>query len=159
MRLRVLTPTGTILDTGEAVALRAADASGSFGIRPGHADFITVLSLGVLSWQDAAGAAHHVAVRGGVLRVSGGQEVEVATREARAGDDLAALAGEMLAEYARRDEEDARLRTRAARLHAAAIRQLGEVLESGRRPVITQPTPGFGHGRRRAHRRHEEAHR
>ncbi|RMD94072.1 MAG: F0F1 ATP synthase subunit epsilon [Alphaproteobacteria bacterium] len=148
MRLRVLTPIATVLDSAETAAVRAADASGSFGILPGHADFVTVLEIGVMSWRDGTGREGFVALRGGVLRVAGGREVTVATREAHVGDDLEQLERELLVEYARRDEEDAKMRTRAAQLHAAAIRRLQEVLEAGQRPVGLETAPGFGAGAR-----------
>ena len=39
---------------------------------------VTVLSVSVLSYRDAAGVERYVAVRGGVLHVRGGSVVEVA---------------------------------------------------------------------------------
>ncbi|TYO91609.1 F0F1 ATP synthase subunit epsilon [Oceanicella actignis] len=146
MRLRVMTPVAQVLDAPEVAAIRAADASGAFGILPGHADFVTLLETGALSWRDRAGRESHVAVRGGVLRVRGGALVEVAARDARCGDDLAALAREVLAEYSRRDAEETRARAEAARLHVAAARRLREVLEARRRPAPVPATPAFGPG-------------
>ena len=48
----------------------------AFGILPGHADFLTALSISVVTWRDQAGAEHHLAVRGGMLEVRGGERVE-----------------------------------------------------------------------------------
>ena len=72
-------------------AVRAEDLSGGFGILPGHADFLTVLAISVVSWSTAGDRRRHCAVRGGVLTVAAGQDVTVATREAILGDDLATL--------------------------------------------------------------------
>ena len=50
-------------------------------------------------WKDAAGQRHYCAVRRGVLSVTAGQEIAIATREAVAGDDLATLAETVLARF------------------------------------------------------------
>ena len=77
--------------------VRAEDESGAFAVLPGHIDLLTVLSVGVASWRDAAGVEHHVALRGGVLLVdSRGQRVRIATPEAILCDDLAKLETEVL---------------------------------------------------------------
>ncbi|RMH47555.1 MAG: F0F1 ATP synthase subunit epsilon, partial [Alphaproteobacteria bacterium] len=134
MRLRILTPVAEVL-AADATIVRALDATGAFAILPGHADFVTVLGIGVLGWRGGEGGEHFAALRHGVLRVTGGDTVTIATREAHVGDDLAALERELVAEYLRRDEEEAHLRTRAVQLHAAAMRRLQEVIAAGREPV------------------------
>ena len=91
MRLRITTPLAVVVDDGDVRALGADDATGSFGILPGHADFLTSLAIGVVSWRGADDAVHYCAVRRGVFTVTGGQEIAIATREAVAGDDLATL--------------------------------------------------------------------
>jgi len=89
MRLTVATPEAVIADHADVVSVRAEDATGAFGILPGHADFLTALAISVLSWRHADGRAGYCAVHGGVLRVRGG--VAVATRLALPGEDLRAL--------------------------------------------------------------------
>lgn len=86
MRLTVTTPLAIVVDAGDAAHLRAEDATGAFGILPGHADFLTALAPSVVSWRDTAGREHHVAVRGGMLRVHGGDTVAVASPEAVPGE-------------------------------------------------------------------------
>ena len=86
MRLLVTTPVSVVIDADDVAHVRAEDETGAFGVLPGHADFITVLAISVITWRDQAGVEHHVAVRGGVLTVRDGDLVEVATREA-VGDD------------------------------------------------------------------------
>ena len=95
MRLLVTTPLATVVDEEHMTRLRAEDASGWFGLHPGHADLVTVLRASVLSWQRADGSSGHVAVRGGVLTVAGGERVEVASREAVCGEDFDALVAEL----------------------------------------------------------------
>src|SRR5271167_2656300 len=91
MKLHIVTPLCVVLDEDGVEALRAEDASGSFGILPGHADFLTSLAISVVSWKGSDQRVHHCAVRRGVLGVTFGHDVAIATREAVAGDDLALL--------------------------------------------------------------------
>jgi F-type H+-transporting ATPase subunit epsilon len=56
MRLRIVTPLSVVVDE-DADSLRAEDASGSFGIRPGHAPFLTALAISIVSWKTASGRA------------------------------------------------------------------------------------------------------
>lgn len=123
MRLRIVTPLDVVADE-EIRSLRAEDASGSFGVLPGHADFLTALSLSVASWTDAAGATRHCAVRGGVLTVLGGATVVIATREAVAGDDLATLDQTVLARFRSDFDAERAERTEDLRLQMGAVRQL-----------------------------------
>jgi F-type H+-transporting ATPase subunit epsilon len=124
MRLRVTTPLAVAVDEQDVRALRAEDASGSFGILPHHADFLTRLAISVLSWEHHDGTRGYCAVRGGVLTVTGGSEVTVATREAVPGDDLATLDTVVLRRF-RSDIEAERVeRTESARLQLNAIRQI-----------------------------------
>lgn len=124
LHLKVTTPLSVVVDVADAVSVRAEDATGGFGIQPGHADFLTVLGPSVLRWRGDDGRWRFCALRGGVLRVSGGAKLAVACREAVPGDDLATLEAQV-----RRDAEavrDAARRTRgeSARLHMLAIRRL-----------------------------------
>ena len=88
MRLVIATPTGIVIDNRDVASTRAEDASGSFGILDGHADFLTALSVCVVSWREKNGAQRFCAVRRGTLAVRNGSEVSIATREALVGDDL-----------------------------------------------------------------------
>jgi F-type H+-transporting ATPase subunit epsilon len=97
MPLRIVTPLAVIVDQ-PTIRLRASDASGSFGILPGHADFLTRLSVSVVTWVTPDGAVHFCAVRGGALTVRGGN-VTIATREAVTGDDLDRLDREVLSRF------------------------------------------------------------
>lgn len=102
--LRIITPLSIIVDQA-TTGLCAVDASGSFGILPGHADFLTRLSVSVVRWTAPDGVPHFCAVRGGALTVRGGH-VAIATREAVVGDDLETLDREVLARFrADLDEE------------------------------------------------------
>jgi F-type H+-transporting ATPase subunit epsilon len=59
MRLRIVTPQAVVIDANGGQALRAEDASGSFGVLPRFADFLTSLTISVVTWRDADGASHY----------------------------------------------------------------------------------------------------
>lgn len=124
MELRITTPLEVVLEARAVASIRAEDRSGGFGILAGHADLLTVIEAGVLHWREAAGPWRYCAVRGGVLRVSGGQVVTVACREAVPGEDLAELEAGLHARAQAADEAARRARGEQVRLHANAIRSL-----------------------------------
>jgi F-type H+-transporting ATPase subunit epsilon len=123
MRLRITTPLAVVVDDDSVRALRADDATGSFGVLSGHADFLTSLTIGVVTWR-ASDVAHYCAVRRGVLSVTGGQEIAIATREAVTGDDLATLDEMVLARFRADTEAERAERVDSTRLQLNAIRRI-----------------------------------
>jgi len=136
MKLTVTTPLAIVASAADVAHLRAEDETGAFGILSGHADFLTALSVSVVSWRDHDGAEHHLAVRGGTLEVVDGDTITIATREAVADDDLGRLQREVLARMRRRLEEEQTARIDAQRLYLAAIRQICRFLTSERAPAV-----------------------
>lgn len=136
MKLSVSTPLAIVVDADNILHLRAEDETGAFGILPGHADFLTALTISVVTWRDQNGTEHHAAVRGGMLQVVDGKAIVVATREAICSDDLHHLETEVLTAFRRRLEEDQAARTDAQRLYLAAIRQICCFLRSERAPTV-----------------------
>jgi F-type H+-transporting ATPase subunit epsilon len=131
VRLRITTPLLAVVDEDGVQALRAEDASGGFGVMPGHADFLTDLAVSVVSWQGADGARRYCAVRRGVLQVAGGREIAIATREAITGEDLATLDQTVLDRF-RADLETQRTEhVDSVRLQLNAIRQIVGRLRPG----------------------------
>ena len=130
LHLTISTPDATVVDVA-AQSVRAEDDSGSFGVLPGHADLLTVLSPSVVRWRDEANTPHFCAVRGGILVVSGGNRVAIACRKALLGDRLEELEADI--HTAREAEADAEKRARVAQaqLHARAVRQLMRYLAPG----------------------------
>jgi len=124
MRLRITTPLAVVVDADAVRALRAEDATGSFGILSGHADFLTSLTIGVVSWRGADDTAHYCAVRRGVLSVTGGREIAIATREAVTGDSLATLDETVLARFRADTETERAERVDSTRLQLNAIRRI-----------------------------------
>lgn len=128
MRLDITTPFMRVLRTEDAIHVRAEDSSGAFGILQGHANFLTVLAISVLTWRDGRGRERYVAVRGGTLSVRDGSSVSVATPEAVAGEDLRCLEADVLTRFQRQLDEERAAHTAAQRLHLAAIRQIMRLL-------------------------------
>ena len=142
MRLTVTTPLAVAVDTDDVTHLRAEDDTGSFGILPGHADFLTALAISVVIWRGERSRPRYVAVRGGMLEVRNGDSIAIATPEAVPGDDLHALEVEVLARFRSALAEERAARTDAQRLYLAAIRLVVEHLGPRRAAV----PPGAGEG-------------
>lgn len=124
LHLRIATPAEVLVDSKDVRSVRAMDESGSFGVLPGHTDLLTVLPPSVVEWTDASEVRQFCAVRGGVLTVSEGRKVSVASRSAVRGASLEEL--ESVVEDARSSaiEADRKARVEQARLHAQAVRHL-----------------------------------
>lgn len=150
MRLQVVTPLEIPLDVENVASVRAEDATGSFGILPHHGDFVTAIAVSVVSWRDADGVEHRLAVRGGILRVQNGDFVQIATRQAIGGDTLEKLGENVLSELRRESEAESEARTSESRLHLGLIRQLDRYLDAGRGftpqagDATTRPMPPSG---------------
>ena len=136
MRLTISTPLSVVVDEEGVLAVQAEDASGSFGILPGHADFLTSLAVSVVNWKSGDGRRHFCAVRHGVLTVSGGREIAVATREAIVGDNLTTLHNTVLERFRADLDAERKQHVEATRLQLAAIRQIMRHLrpDGGSRP-------------------------
>jgi len=130
MRLLITDPTAVVVDCPDIASLRAEDETGSFGILPGHADMLTVLTTSVVAWRHKDGKPGYCAVRRGVLSVQGGQEIAIATREAQRGDDLETLETRVLARFLAQAEAERAGRVAALRLHTRAVRRIIEALRA-----------------------------
>jgi F-type H+-transporting ATPase subunit epsilon len=124
MRLLIVTPLSVVVEEEDVLAIRAEDHSGSFGVLPGHADFLTSLSISVVSWKAAGAARRFAAVRRGVLTVTAGREVSIATREAIVGNDLATLDDTVLRQFRADTEAQRTEHVASTRLQLTAIRQI-----------------------------------
>lgn len=133
MKLRIATPLAVLIEADDVLALRAEDETGHFGILPGHADFMTCLAISVVSWNQASGGQKFCAVRRGILTVTAGRNIAIATREAVLGDDLVSLDEKVLSHF-RDDTETERVEhVEQARLQLNAIRQIMRHLRGDRR--------------------------
>ncbi len=128
LTLDIVTPERRVLSVA-CDEVRAPGAQGGFGVRPGHASFMTALEPGRLTLV-AGGREEHYAVGGGFLQVDADRVIVLAdTAEARDEIDVAAAqrefaeATERLRALPEQDAayrgESARVRRAAARLHVA----------------------------------------
>jgi F-type H+-transporting ATPase subunit epsilon len=140
MRLLITTPTSVVVDDPDVVAVRAEDESGSFGILEGHADLLTVLTVSVASWRRADDRRRFCALRHGVLSVTGGNQISIATRQAIPGDDLDRLEQVVLTQFRDALDAERRARTESLQLQMKAMRQIVRYLRPERPGV-------FGGGR------------
>jgi F-type H+-transporting ATPase subunit epsilon len=124
MRLRIVTPLSVVIDEHGVLALRAEDTTGSFGILPRHADFLTSLAISVVIWESNKGTRQFCAVRRGILSVISGRDIAIATREAVLGDDLATLDETVLARFRADIETERKEHVESTRLHLNAIRHI-----------------------------------
>ena len=124
MRLLITTPTAIVAEYEDVVSLVAEDDSGSFGLLPGHVDFVTALSPSVATWRHADGRVTYCAVRRGVLSIEKGQKLSLATREAVLGESLEKLEGDVLARFQAGAEEERTARVEAMALRMKAIRRI-----------------------------------
>jgi F-type H+-transporting ATPase subunit epsilon len=128
MNLRIVTPLSVVVDA-QIDALRAEDASGSFGILLGHAPFLTALTICIVSWKKDV-TEHFCAVRGGMLTVIG-DTVSIATREAVTGNDLDTLDSEVLQRFQTDADAEKVDRNETVQLQLNAIRQMVTRLHGG----------------------------
>lgn len=68
LRLRLITPTRTVVDTG-VEQVTAPGAAGEFGVLPQHVAFVGALEDGVLTYVEH-GARHRVLILGGYADVA-----------------------------------------------------------------------------------------
>jgi F-type H+-transporting ATPase subunit epsilon len=130
--LALRSPMAPDIEARQATRVVARDASGSFAVLPGHADFVAALVPCLLEWTDAAGTIHSVGVPGGILRTVGGARVEVMARRHYAGESPAAVAAALRGDMGdARDADDAR-RQALDRLEAEIAGQLARRLAAGR---------------------------
>lgn len=124
LALTISTPFDVLVEASPIRSLRAEDASGSFGILPGHVDFLTALPVSVVRWMTEAGEAGFCAVRGGIMTVSQGSEVAIACRQGKLGTALDTLAADVAAFVEEERDAARRASTAQMRVHARAVRQL-----------------------------------
>jgi F-type H+-transporting ATPase subunit epsilon len=125
LSLEILVPDAVVLDT-RVTGVQAADATGRFGLRPGHEPFVTVLVPSLLVYTDEAGKERYAAVDGGAL-VLEGDRVSVVTREAVLSDRLEDLSERAAAILDVRRRQEGKARAEFDELQTALVKQLARV--------------------------------
>lgn len=120
--LEIIAP-DRVIALRRVVALQAADASGRFGVWPGHENFLTVLIPCVLRYRAENGRESFAAVDGGVLLLEDGR-ISVVTRDAVVAERLDEVADKAAAMLdARKDKEQAS-HSGFAELETSLLREL-----------------------------------
>lgn len=122
LSLEILAPDEVVVRTAIG-GFRAADASGCFGILPGHEDFQTLLTPGLIEYRPADGGTRYAAVDGGVLLLENGR-LQIATREAAIADTLDEVAAAALRMLGGRQAQEQAARAEFAELQAALLREV-----------------------------------
>lgn len=124
MRLRVLLPEQILLDT-EVRKVTAEAENGSFGLLPRHADFVTALVPGILTFTLADGREEFLAVDEGIL-VKCGADVRVSTRNAVLGQELGVLRQMIEDRFKKVDEFERKSRDALYKMEADLVRRFME---------------------------------
>ena len=125
LELEILVPDGVLLRQ-RIRGLRAADATGQFGLWPGHEPFLSLLVPCVLTFRDESDREHYAAADGGVLLLEK-ERVTVVTREAVTAEQLEEVADAAAAMLKARRSRERAARTEFAELQTTLLRQLREV--------------------------------
>ncbi|HYW93036.1 MAG TPA: F0F1 ATP synthase subunit epsilon [Gammaproteobacteria bacterium] len=99
------------------------DASGSFGILPGHERLVTALVFGLASFRPAGGDWQYLATTGGTLYFADGA-LRIATRRFLVEPDYAAVSAALERQLATEEAELRRVRDSLHRLEEGMYRRL-----------------------------------
>jgi F-type H+-transporting ATPase subunit epsilon len=120
--LEIVAPDDVVVQT-RAQSVQAADATGRFGLFPGHERFVTLLTPSLLVFRDEDGRERYAAVDGGVLLLEG-RRISVVTREAVVADHLDELTAKAQAILDARQRQERQAQTEFAELQIALAREL-----------------------------------
>ncbi len=102
------------------------DASGSFGILPGHERMMTALGVGLARFRTKSEEWHYLALPGGILS-GGGERLTLCTRRYLHDTDVRRM-GELLADLQQAEEETlGGIRESLHRLEEEMLRRLREI--------------------------------
>lgn len=111
-------------------AFVAEDGSGSFGLRPGHARFLTALAFGLARFRVESGPWEYLALPGGVLHLEG-DRLRITTRRYLRDADYGRIST-LLREHLLAEERDLRAtRESLRRMEEALVRRLWRAGEEG----------------------------
>ncbi len=107
----------------DVIGFVGEDASGFFGVLPGHEPLLTCLEFGLARFRTAAGELHYIAVPGAVLRFAG-NELHVSARRYLRDRDYRRIAGSLREDLAAEEAKLADMKERLRRLETEMLRRL-----------------------------------
>ncbi|MFI5457466.1 MAG: F0F1 ATP synthase subunit epsilon [Isosphaerales bacterium] len=125
LELEILAPHRVIVHA-QVAAIQAADASGRFGLRPGHERFLTVLVPCIFQYRTEDGHEWYAAVDGGVLLLEH-DRVSVVTHDAVVAEKLNEVADQAAAMLEARRIREHESRSGFAGLKSSLVRELRKV--------------------------------
>lgn len=125
MTLTVLVPQRVVLAGVEVTAVVAEGREGSFGVLPGHIDYVSALRPGILTYRGSDGVEAYLGVDRGVL-VKRGPNVVVTVREAVTEESLERLRATVASRFLRLEERERQARSALATLEARFLRRFVE---------------------------------
>jgi len=128
LKLTITTPLDVLVNREDILSLRAEDVTGGFGILPHHADFVTALDVTVMRWRTLSGETRYCAVNKGILIVTEGKYIAVASREAAVGTDLADLKQRVFGAFEVAEALESKARLLQERFQAETVRRIQQYL-------------------------------
>lgn len=110
----------------DALSFVAEDASGSFGILPGHARFVTALEFGLARYRSAALGWRYVAAPGALV-VFARNELHFATRRYVGGPDYALIRAALRRQLLEEESALREIRRSLRRLEESMFRRLWQL--------------------------------
>lgn len=107
----------------DVISFVGEDASGFFGVRPGHEPLLTCLEFGLARFRTAAGEQHYIAVPGAVLRFAA-NELHVSARRYLRDRDYRRIAGSVREDLMAEEAKLADMKERLQRLETEMLRRL-----------------------------------
>ncbi len=132
MQLKIVLPTKVLLDE-ETGKINAESGDGAFCLLPEHADGVTALVSGILSFWNDREKEVFVAIDEGVL-IKQGNHVLVATGRAVRGTNLDTLYETVEAQLQKLEEREAMTRSALSKLEASFIRASNQIGGDSREP-------------------------
>ena len=127
IELEILAPDRVVLRT-RVVSLQAGDASGRFGLKTGHEDFLTVLVPCVVRFHGENGEEGFGAVDGGVLLLEEGR-ISIVTRDAVIAERLDQVTDAAAAMLKARKQKEQAARSGFAELETTLVREMRKAVE------------------------------
>ncbi len=134
MRLKTLLPTGIVVDE-DVARVRIDTKNGSMTFLPNHADFLTALTAGIVSYRLVKEGKKtedvFMACDQGIL-VKEGDKISLSVRKAIISDDLEYLTKLISEDFKRAEEERKRASVALAKLEVGLTKGLLRLTQGGR---------------------------
>jgi F-type H+-transporting ATPase subunit epsilon len=126
MMLKILLPSGILIEKKDVLRVVAEGKNGFFGLLPHRLDFLSALIPGILIYESKSEGEKFVAINEGVI-IKTGLSVLVSVREAVEGKALDQLREKVEEEFLTLDEEEQNVRMTMVKMESIFIKNLAEM--------------------------------